>query len=607
MEAKAYLNSRRSGGETVSELRDIWSSDEESKRATIINLHDSYSFPYDLLTELVQNAVDAIRAHVRNHGDVREHEIRVEIDQSTRTLRVSDTGVGIPNDALHRMIGPHVGTKRGDGNSAGEKGVGMTFTAFSCNEYEVLTTSATGSIHGRMRKGSAWRTQLSDTAPMLEILSEDSSLRPVTETGTTITLGQVEVRSDLPTDPFDLNLPSLGWILRTQTAIGSTRVLFGLDDVHISVHIQILRLDGTDENATVPFGYQSPVEFISDRDIIDMSEFRPLASTMNDQQKRAKLQGKVLTFNGAVERAGRTIRYHVVRIPKRDLWREVAERNQLLAGASAEQDDDALLVRGGIFVATKGMPTSVQLTAPKTGFSGDWPTILILIEDVITFDLGRKSVPPRTQQMLKDICHTLFNRDWMPFRAYVQDDNGGEPQVVTSTVAFREKLLEFEDISRLSDLGLSTIRYRKHPDRQEAAVVAIFHELVGQGTLRRFQMARTGYRQRYDSWGFYEHPTNGEYPLVLEFKYAADSILSDVRDNRKFFAEIDLLVCWDLDESKFAPYQVAVRHLSESSRTFAEAQYVLEWPSSENLGDAGTKPVLALRPLIDSLRHSSGS
>lgn len=587
----------------MSEVRDIWSSDDDTKRATIINLHDSYSFSYDLLTELVQNAVDAIRAHVRDYGDTREHAITVEIDQTLRSIRVTDTGVGIPNNDLHRMIGPHVGTKRGDGNSAGEKGVGMTFTAFSCNVYEVKTTSIGGTIHASMRRGSAWRTQLADEAPMLRILSEESRTFSAGETGTTITLAEVEVRSDLMTDPFDLNLPSLGWILRTQTAIGSTRAFFGLNDVKIQVAVGIIRSDGTEERAEIPFCYQSPMELIAESDRVDMEQFRADAAALNDKQKRARLQGKVLTFNGSVERAGRNIRYHVVRVPRRDVWADIADKNRLAVISTTDEHEDGLLIRGGIYVATRGMPTAVELSPPKTGFSGDWPTILILVEDIITFDLGRKSVPPQTQGMLKDICHNIFNRELMPFRAYVQEPAGPDPQVVTATVAFREKLLEFEDIARLSDLSLPIIRYRKHPDKQEAAVVAIFHELVGQGTLNRYRMARTGYRQRYDSWGYYVDPIKGEYPVVVEFKYAADSIIADVRDNRKFFAEIDLLVCWDLDEAKFAPYGVAVRHTSEGSGTFAEAQYVLEWPSSENLGDSGTKPVLALRPLIDSVRN----
>lgn len=582
----------------VLESRDIFSSAPDVRRTTIRNLYQSYAFPFDLLAELVQNSVDAIRAHIREHGSTRSHAIRVELDQTSRTVKVVDTGTGISPAALHLLIGPHVGTKLGDADAIGEKGVGMTFAAFSCNDFVVDSQSLDGRILASMAGNSSWLAGNSESDPTLQVLEIDSDQRPPDMTGTAITLSGVAKRDDLDHDLFHLTLPSLVWILRTQTAIGNTRSLFGGESEDVTV-TAVWRDSSGEESTTVPFGFCSVTELISKKDVVDLKDFIDSAASYSDEQKRAKLRDKVLIYRDAIERSNRTINFVAIRVPTRTTWEEIAEKNKLYL-----TDDDGKkheLLSPGIFVATKGMPTAVQLDPPNTGYSGDWPTIHILIEDVITFDLGRKTVPPRTAGMLRDICKAYFNT-LMKFRRYMSDEGDG-PDVIPGPIAYLNKQREFEAINQLSDLGLDQIRYQKHPNGQEAAVVAIFHELVGEGTLGAFHMQRTGYRQRYDSWGSYLHPSQGHVPVVAEFKFNAESILADVQERRKYFEELDLIICWDLHEEAFAREQVTVSYPRIDERVFREAQFLLHWPSIANLGLAGTKPVLALKVLIDKLRN----
>lgn len=61
-----------------------------------------------------------------------------------------------------------------------------------------------------------------------------------------------------------------------------------------------------------------------------------------------------------------------------------------------------MLLNGGIYVVTKGMPTGIVIEPQTTGFSGYWSNFIMLIEDdKITFDLGRKTIPSRTKGTLK--------------------------------------------------------------------------------------------------------------------------------------------------------------------------------------------------------------
>lgn len=92
-----------------------------------------------------------------------------------------------------------------------------------------------------------------------------------------------------------------------------------------------------------------------------------------------------------------------------------------------------------------------------------------------------------------------------------------------------------------------------------------------------------------------------EVDTIIEFKHDGEDILQDVMSNRKFFEDIDLLVCWDLKEKKFAKENVKVRVISPDDVFFYGSNYVLEWPGAYNLGTHGTKPVLALKKFIEEL------
>lgn len=150
----------------------------------------------------------------------------------------------------------------------------------------------------------------------------------------------------------------------------------------------------------------------------------------------------------------------------------------------------------------------------------------------------------------------------------------------------------------------------KHPDSQEAAVVAIFHELVGAKILNGYYTLKHGYKETYDLWGFYkvmkkyigknvQIKDGTQLPMIVEFKYFAHDILSDFEKRIKFFTDIDLIVCWDLDNRKFSKEGVQVKLLKPEDALFYGSNYELEWPGSYNLGPASKKPVLALKKFIE--------
>jgi hypothetical protein len=290
------------------------------------------------------------------------------------------------------------------------------------------------------------------------------------------------------------------------------------------------------------------------------------------------------------------------------MWDDISGMNDLTTIDSTGEQIN--LYEGGIHVASRGMPTGISLNPPVTGSAGYWPNFYIVLEDdSIVFDLGRKSIPGRTQGLLKDIARNLFN-EFLPFREYVRTD----PAISRiSTVQQFEKQRQFNEFRQLPDVSIDKINILKHPDGQEAGVVALFHELVGAGILKGYYTLQRGYKMTYDLWGIYrigkdevgsnfrglsDDANLMELPIVLEFKFRAESILRDLENNRKFFTDMDLIVCWDLNESEFAKQGVKVELLQAEDRFFYGSNYKLIWPGAYNLGSASEKPVLALRKFV---------
>ncbi len=284
-----------------------------------------------------------------------------------------------------------------------------------------------------------------------------------------------------------------------------------------------------------------------------------------------------------------------------------------------EDGNEEYLLEGGIYVGTRGMPTGVEIEHPSTGYAGYWPNFFILLEDdSITFDVGRKAVPGRTKGMLRQMAKDLFN-EIQPFSVYATKDPATTGGLI-STLQANAKSAVFVELEKLSPLNIGSIGYLKHPDGQEAAVVALFHELVGAGILPYYKTLRTGYKETYDLWGRYIAPVDHiglhhrgnfsgstvDIPMVAEFKFKAESILADLDKDIKFFSDMDLLICWDLDPAQFKKQNVTVEVLKADDVLFVGSNYILSWPGAYNLGSASQKYVLALRPFVEGLAKALG-
>lgn len=581
-----------------------------SLRKEINNIIDSYNNAWDILCELCQNSFDAIIRYNKRYGeDSKDHRITIEINVPKRMIRIEDTGIGIEAKRVKEIIAPNGTDKEEEVDSIGEKGVGLTYTIFTCNSFRIETQNNSSYFKGYIKNASAWRNKLNDNIPSL-IIDEEREMDSTGDTYTRIELEDIELFTPEEDDLFKQTIEVLQYILRTKTVIGYLKRIYG--ETAPDIDVQLVYVDYKDQTieCSLDLGYWLPDDFVGNNKII-FDDFKTKAATYDDKQKTQKLRGKALIKIGSIPKNNRKINYYCFFAPSRKLWEEICEKNKLYF--ETDSGEKEYLLTGGIYVATKGMPTGIVIEPPTSGFSGYWNNYFIIIEDdAITFDLGRKTVPSRTKGVIKEVAKQLFV-EILPYVKYVTSDPAVSTKV-NLTVQQVAKTTTYQTMLKYADLKLDKINYKKNPNGQEAAVVSIFHELIGAGILKGYYSLSTGYKQTYDLWSTYrieskyvgdnyqEFANDGiiEMPCVIEFKYLAEAIINDLSNDIKFFTDMDLLVCWDFNEQKFASSSIEIEILPKEDVLFYGANYKMIWPGSYNLGAASEKPLLSLRQFIES-------
>ena len=495
-------------------------------RKSIRDIDDSYNNDWDIIAELVQNSVDAIRKAKQENG-----EIEVTVDSQNKTIIVKDNGIGIAPDQLPILLAPFATDKEDDESAIGEKGVGLTFVLFSCNDFHIKSGNVHGASEASIKDAYNWK--ISSTSDFLPLTygNLDESLN-----GTQVTLKKVA-----ETPLFDLSFNQLEYVLRTKTAIGNTNTIWGTD-IKINVLLTHINQDGTSHSKEVDFKYWLPIENIDNYGKIDIKDFYEyIKKDRTDQDKRKKLKDKIVYKTVIYDYNGRSVKAFACFVPKRRTWNDltryysIATEEQL---ANEEWIDKYYYSAfySGIFSSVKGMPTGVTIDHPITGAQGAWPQLYILFEDRrLKFDIGRKAIHGMQARIYKNFAKEIFS-EFQRLAKYISGE------VIMDRDWEKEEI--FAEIDKLLDLDVKGILLKKTPREQEASVAGLFFECLGNKIIKDIYPLVSGYRNKYDLYAMW-----GNKKIVIEFKSKLQNILKDFNDETKLFNEINCIVCWDVTES----------------------------------------------------------
>ncbi len=515
-------------------------------RKSITGIDDSYNNDWDILAELTQNSVDAIRKL-----EIKTGTIVIKVDSQNKAITIKDNGIGIAPNRIPDLLAPFETDKEEDDSSIGEKGVGLTFVLFTCNDFYIKSGSEQGTSEGRVIDAYNWKNSSSTTTPSLVYNEIEEQFQ-----GTEVVLKKV---FDSPL--FQLSFNQLKFVLRTRTAIGNTNSLWD-EDINIDVTLIHVNQDGDSKQENVKFGYWLPTEILDKQSKIDLEDYYEYVSKSDrtDHEKRVKLKDKVIYKKMIFDHHGRNIKGYACFVPKRKTWDDLTVAYSI---ATPEQISNSEWVdrfsyvtfHSGIFTSVKGMPTGISVDTPITGAQGAWPQVFILFEDrLLKFDIGRKSIHGMQAKIYKNYAKEVF-REFQRLSKYISGD------VVIDSQWDKDEI--FAEIENLLPLDVPGTSFIKTPRDQEASVAGIFFECLGNDRITNIVPLVAGYKNKYDLYALW-----GSRKVVIEFKAKLSKILIDFNDETKLFNEVNCVVCWNVtedDAQEFHKKGIGVEEISSST------------------------------------------
>lgn len=561
---------------------DFLKPDAEQIRHQIRGILDSYSHDWDILAELAQNSVDAIRA-----SDVEKGRISLTVDAAAGKITIEDNGIGIDPSQINKLLRPFGTDKIGKANQIGEKGVGLKFVIFSSSHFKIETSGSKGHCTAQIEQAAAWVGASSDVLQ----LDLDENAVPANLHGTRVELILCDSNHPL----LDYTFAELLFRLQTRTALGDTGYIWGTP-LNADFTVHHVDKGGGRKSKNLDCRYLLPTSALPSADVENLDEFKTWVKEQDrsDAEKRKRLLNRVAFISGKKQKGGREIRYWSCFVPRREYWRKLSAA----IGLEVQDEDldakpeDAVRVgfAGGFETSTKGMPTGVSIDLKPTGAAGYGPHFFIVIDDPsLNFDIGRKSVHGRQQGMLRELAYEVF-RDFVNHtRRYL----GGDIDLEAANWN-RDEV--FDEIEALPDLAFTPSRFVKRPNGQEATVAALFFEMIGRGMFPDVRLLISGYKGRYDLYAKWKTKR-----CVIEFKYGLAGLFQDFNEERKLFNEIDVAVIWEVSENDRVKAQrrgIGVEEITHSA--LVEYQGFPEASVKLTLGDVRPIYVIELRRLIET-------
>jgi hypothetical protein len=561
---------------------------EDSRKRDVQNILKSYTGTFDLFSELLQNSLDAVQTRQQREDASYEPTIWIYIDMPDRIGRVTDNGVGMSEEQIKYCLRPSVSFKR-QSDLRGHKGVGATFLAYGFSFIKLQSKQGNPGIAVILRQGRQWAEDNSGTIPRPKLGTVEFGVPELVneKNGTSVEVIVGQSSGERPRDLAWLGARSAEqWydVLRIKTPLGG--VYFSSSKFSPTV---VIRVRSSDKEVSEK--RQTGAEYYYPHDIpnLKIQSLRDVSKAADNIQGDA--QTKLLKLPPEFKRLQCLY----------DIWgkdeilaensyfesaldndeKELVERHNVVLYAAflhsaklwTEFNDEVLglrkgqrIIHGGLQLATDFMTQGELSVIPLTSAIGYQANSHVIVHFTDgNPDMGRKVFQPELTRLAEKLAVrsvTVFRR----FLLYIRPDTGSQNIAPDKEVYdWKREQEEYRNRHPLSVSLLGKPVSIVSEPRQEQDVIALFHELIGIGTLKGFNFLGTSQGDRYDSVFFMNYLENDNVlfdaksnrlgvtrytlphetePKILEYKFDFDSLVADFEKEAKYAKHVDFVVCW---------------------------------------------------------------
>lgn len=483
----------------------------ENVRRTIM----SYRSPWDLYTELIQNAVDAIIDEF-GYENIGKGELILSFDTDKREIYIEDNGIGIKSTDIASILVMGESIKRREGRGKyGFMGYGFTFVAFQTNFLKI--ESINGGIKATRTYNDLHKFVFENADLPLSEEEKNSENEEFTyeKSGTKITLS---FPIKFPDETLEKNIKSafyhvtsesiLEYILRTKSAVGIVDSIFNekitLFDLQVTV-------DG--ELVSIETGHLTTRKMVEKMfpsgnfyTINDYSKFIEMTDHLDQSAKKVARKAMLIDGNFENVKVGSidplNIDIYVAETSKGHL----NEYNKRLINSD---EYEKVNVENGIWLAIDGLPTGICLDNFNHPSYLPFTVIVNVNKEVRNeLDSGRKGITAyRAEQIVNVIKRLLKEKMFIDYREYVL---GVDSRIVTDGYDPKRELRNKLSNKKKFDIDLI---HQYFPLENEQEVITLFTELLSKGFLPGYIPKVISGFDVYD--GLYDYKTHFPQELLL--------------------------------------------------------------------------------------------
>ena len=620
-----------------------------SIKRQIKNILKSYTGWFDALSELIQNALDAVDNRKQKEPNYTPL-IWLEINLEKNTISVTDNGVGFSEDQFKSFLAPNISFKKQD--DRGNKGVGATYLAYGFNFLQIATKTPDFSFSGVLKDGREWVEDNSGTKPRPKIQKSKviHNAYNKIDHGSTFTLKLVGdfIR------PKDLNWVGANnaaqWesVLKIKTPLGG--IYFEKECLLSKCHLIVVDGNGKiSEKDIADCVYIYPHKVLST--CVELKTIRQIQQNLINKGKDAsRLPDSCYKLNGLYDywnysdfishkaefkgilnarekKLAENFKFNIYGFfcYTTEIWDKYNDETlKLRIGAR--------ILKGGLQLSTNCMPQGELLIIPLTRMIWYQQVTLVIVHfEEAEPDLGRKGFQPELVDLAKHISTAVVQK-FLNWRKLLKADTGAPPDII-GLKKIHDWIKEQEQHEKDNPLIITredVFLPIKEPSitskpLNEQDVIALFNQFLAGGVIRGIKLMATSQHRQYDGifkfclkkpfknhifdldenpLGIEESKVSEEYegaPGIIEYKYSFDALLDEIEKEEKIEKEIGLVVAWNIGKNWQKRYEITpLLHLNNlQHRYFHGGTHIIK---NSSTGDV-VFPAIFLSELIEYINN----